>query len=65
MVVLKIRRKCPICGKDFYVLASRVKFKHGKYCSVECVNKAVEGSKGDKIARLRDSRGRFLKNREG
>lgn len=36
-----VKRKCKICGKEFYVLASRLKYGGGKTCSYPCKDKYV------------------------
>jgi len=36
-------KKCLICGKEFYVVANKIKIGQGKYCSWECRAKGQAG----------------------
>jgi len=41
----KIKRTCQICGKEFRIYPSELKYKKAKYCSYKCLGIAVEGEK--------------------
>lgn len=42
MVKPKIKRRCPVCGKVFYILSSRLKHAKAIYCSRECSYKGMK-----------------------
>lgn len=39
----KYMTNCPICGKEFETLDSKLKIGKGKYCSPKCAGKAISG----------------------
>lgn len=43
--IKKIKRICPICGKEFFAHPSIIKNGGGKYCSRECMGKSYRGEK--------------------
>ena len=32
----KVKRKCLICNKEFFIKSSQLKYRAGKYCSLKC-----------------------------
>lgn len=47
----KIRRLCQVCGKEFYVIPSKVKYRYAKCCSRKCHYKSRIGTKRPWVVR--------------
>ncbi|MFA6992667.1 MAG: NUMOD3 domain-containing DNA-binding protein [Candidatus Gracilibacteria bacterium] len=41
---MKIKKKCGVCSKEFYVRPSIEKIGKGKFCSRKCAYKSIEGN---------------------
>ena len=48
----KLKRVCPVCGKEFEVKPSEIKRGSGKFCSLSCARRAQKNFKTTNKARI-------------